>query len=340
MFTSWYIIGIFLVVSLFQEALTKQFAAVSSLSSSNLQYSFVALTWNANGEAFAAGQLNAGIILKSSDFGVTWTQVGTSVSFGALYGITANTITPTSTTYYLAVDASRYTYVANGTGVSWKRMSSRASFSLYGVSLGSNGNAFVVGGTNTIRRSSYSSSFATWTSLTTDAQDTTWFDVSTIDGVNVIVVGANGTIYYSSNSGSQWTQASNLKTTSDLYCVDHANQTIAMVGGDGFLAKTTDAGNSWSVITTAYPSNYTARFHSLSMISTTEAYVAVFPSDGQTSLGLIYKTVDGGSSWTVIYSSSVPLYSLSMFNSDFGVAGAGAHTSLLAVFSGKSSLHP
>lgn len=281
----------------------------------------------------AAGQAGAGIIVRSTDYGSTWTQVGTSIAFQQLYGLASKAVAATSTTYYVAVDSARWIYIANGTGETWRK-ATRLTFPLYGTTIGSNGNAFVAGDGNVIRRSDYTTSYATWTSATTTAPTSTWYDISSFDGVSVIVVGGLGSIYYSVNSGAAWSSTSTV-TAADLFCVAHASATTAMVGGVGYLARTTDSGNTWTDMTAlAFGTSYTARFHSISILSTSIAYVAAFPSDGATSIGVIYQTTDGGSTWLLVYSTNTPLYSLSMYSTDFGVAGSGAGSSLVAIVSG------
>jgi photosystem II stability/assembly factor-like uncharacterized protein len=290
--------------------------------------SYVAATWSSNGDVFAAGQATSGRIIRSTDYGVTWTVVGSTT--GQVYGISSRTISSGST-YFIAVDYQRYTYVSNSTGTLWRTITSRAANILYGVTIGSNGNAYQVG-VNTARRSTSASNYDTWDTLTIGATGT-WYDVSSWDGINVIVVGSSGKIYFSTNSGNAWT-AANSGTTNAIYCINHASASFAMVAGsNGFLAKTSTGGTSWTTMT-GFPTTYTARFHSISLLSEVVAYVAAYPSDGITAIGLIYYTNNGGSSWSQIYSTDVQLYSLSMYTESYGVAGAASGTGVFSIVAG------
>eukprot|EP01031_Cornospumella_fuschlensis_P037075 gene37075-45002_t len=204
----------------------------------------------------------------------------------------------------------------------WVRAGSRATSGLFSAAIGSNGFAFNVGAGNIIRRSSYTASFSSWTTLSTDAAGALWFDVSTVDGENVIVVGADGTVYYSSSSGTTWIAAES-GTTNDIYCVNHASSssTFAMAAGAlGYLAKTENGGSTWTTMT-AFSSNYTARFRSISLLSTSEAYVAAYSATGA-SVGVIYRTLNGGIAWELIATVSDQVFSLSMLSSMYGVSGA------------------
>eukprot|EP01031_Cornospumella_fuschlensis_P026812 gene26812-32397_t len=221
----------------------------------------------------------------------------------------------------MAVDANRYTYASNGTGQRWGLLSDRAGSQLHGTAIGSNGLAFVVGVNGLVRRSSYTDLFFSWTAYTVRSGSTQWFDVSTPDGVNVIVVGGSGAAFYSNSSGDSWF-AGVSGTSNNIRCVRHANGStyFAMSAGDnGFLAKTENGGLSWTSMT-AFPTTYSAQFKTLSVLSVTEAYVAA-QSGSIDPKGLIYRTLDGGSTWTLMGSVSNSLTSLAMYNSDFGVAG-------------------
>lgn len=70
------------------------------------------------------------------------------------------------------------------------------------------------------------------------------------------------------------------------------------------------------------------RFHSIKMLSATEAYVA--GSDGA-----IYRTEDAGSSWTLVASVGVTIYSLDVYSETQGTAGAIAGSQVYTIVSGR-----
>lgn len=287
--------------------------------------------------AFAAGTASSsGAILKSSNYGATWTTVRSQLSGFAT--IAARTLS-NGVTYYIAVDNTRTVYVSSGTGESWASIASKPGNTVFGTAIGINGMAFMVGnGRTNIRSSSNASAYATWTSLTTAAGVWNWMDVSTLDGVNVIAVTSIGGIHYSFNSGSTWTAAASSGTSGFIYCVSHVSSTIAMAAGaSGYIAKTSDGGVTWTTMT-AFSNSNGAKFHDISMVSSTEAYVAASPDDGIASLGVIYGTSDGGSTWTLLATTDLQLYSLAMFSSTYGMAGTSSGSVIYALVACKLSL--
>lgn len=93
------------------------------------------------------------------------------------------------------------------------------------------------------------------------------------------------------------------------------------------MAVTTDAGVTWTGVS-PFASTVVIRFHSIRMRSATEAYVA--GSDGT-----IYATFNAGSSWTLLASTGVTLYSLDVFSETQGTAGAIAGSQVYTIVSGK-----
>ncbi|RYH14013.1 hypothetical protein EON65_34315 [archaeon] len=323
-----FVIGLFLGV--FSPCLGREWAQVTlSDSSTNMP----AATWSPNG---SIALLCLGpTVRRSVNFGVSWTQVFLTPDGSSLYGIASRTITPNGITYHMAVDDARWTYASDGTGQRWGRVGEnlRAAAVLYGTSIGSNGFAFTVGASGCVRRASYTDNFTSWTDYKVSTP--TWYDVSTSDGINVIIVGVGGASYYSNSGGNSWF-AGTTGTSYDIFCVSHANGSAVFAmaaGANGYLSKTEDGGLTWTNMS-AFPSTYIARYKSISVLSTTEAYVAA-QSLSINPKGIIYRTLDGGSNWVVMSSVSNPLNSLSMYNSDYGVAGVTAGTVVYTLVAGE-----
>jgi hypothetical protein len=97
-------------------------------------------------------------------------------------------------------------------------------------------------------------------------------------------------------------------------------------GASGYLAITNDGGVTWTSVT-PFASTVTIRFHSIKMISATEAYVA--GSNGQ-----IYHTLNAGTSWTLVAATGVTLYSIDVFSETQGTAGAIAGSQVYTIVSG------
>ncbi|RYD53915.1 MAG: hypothetical protein EOP56_19760 [Sphingobacteriales bacterium] len=315
--------------------------AGAPITNPNLQLTYVSATWTPSGDVFACGLGNMGVVLKSTNYGVTWTQVYSSSSITGLQGLSSGAVTADGVTYYMVVDdAEGRTYMSSGTGQVWQEVNSAGVY-LSSTAIGTNGYAFAVGFDDTILRASYPS-FNSWAPKSTgDVDIPLWLDVSTPDGINVIIVGTGGKVYYSANSGNSWTAGSS-GTSGSIYCVSHAgpSTTFAMAAGEsGYLAKTQDGGSTWSLMT-AHSSNYTVRFRAISLLSTTEAYLGVFkdPNVNGIPFGLIYRTIDGGSTWSIVASLSAEIYSLSMYSTSYGVAGSSPGTAIFAIVPGKMLL--
>lgn len=281
------------------------------------QVSYLAISWPENGTVIAVGGQSSGVIIRSVDEGISWTQVATNLSPSTLYGVASMTVN--GVIYSVAVDDAAEIFVSTDSGLTWAFVSQRSG-ALYGATIGSNGNAYVCGGTTTqVFRSSQSSSYATWTAVPASTSGTL-YGISSYDGVNVIAVGSTsgqGRIFYTSTSGSSWTLSStmNLPSTGTIvYCVDHGSATFAMAAGlNSYVARTTDGGATWTRMT-VFSSSITIRYQSISVLGTQSAYVA--GSNGQ-----IYSTINGGSSWNLIASTGVTLMSLTMTDFTHGVAG-------------------
>lgn len=197
---------------------------------------YVAVTWLEDGEALAAGyQVSGGAVIRSLDHGTTWTQIGSDSVFATgLYGIAARRLSD-GVARYITVDADGGVYGYDGS--SWSNLAFVPT-ALVGVTIGSNGNSFVAGALGIIYSSSNSSSYTSWGDVSPPAAAGTFFyDISTVDGSNVIAVGASGSIYYTTDAGSSW-QAASSGTTVTIYCISRADSSFAMVAGEnGYIAK-------------------------------------------------------------------------------------------------------
>jgi photosystem II stability/assembly factor-like uncharacterized protein len=140
--------------------------------------------------------------------------------------------------------------------------------------------------------------------------------------VEVVAVGAGGTILYSSDSGSTWSTAVTT-TTASIYSLSQYNTTHIMAAGDGsYVASSKNGGVTWTTRTVFSTANISIGLHSISLISSTEAYVA-----GQN--GEVYKTTNFGYSWSLLATTNAKIYSLSFLNSMTAVAGAGSAVYIL-----------
>jgi photosystem II stability/assembly factor-like uncharacterized protein len=114
------------------------------------------------------------------------------------------------------------------------------------------------------------------------------------------VVGQNGVIFHTTNGGTTWTsQASG--TTNRLIKVRFLNdQTGWIVGWGGVILYTTNGGTTWTPQTSGTLFNLTG----ISIIDATHVVLTGSPPGGKDlpvwDNGIIMRTTDGGSSWTII----------------------------------------
>jgi photosystem II stability/assembly factor-like uncharacterized protein len=295
------------------------------------QYSnFLAVTWPSDGTVLAAGyQVSGGSIIISEDYGVHWKKANLTDgnTFGSMYAIAsrnldANTVTlpggATSSIYYLAVDDVGEIFGSTGDGKHWSLFATKGA-QFYGVTIASNGNAFVCGSGNKVYLSYASSGYLTWVAKSPSPGVSIQFnDVSSVNGIDVIIVGSRGSAYFSSTSGDSWTKGTNgLAITTVLYCVAHATTLTAFAGGDkGYVARTTNGGSTWTTLSVfTNPTTVTVRFHAISTFQSTYVFVAG-------SNGFIYWSSNTGDSWTLLVNTAQTLYSISMYDLSNGVAGA------------------
>ena len=176
--------------------------------------------------------------------------------------------------------------------------------------MGTNGQAYVVGGSSVYFQNAFSASavsgFTQWTEVTDPfvySNVTVQFNaVSTFDGVNVIMVGNAGLAYYTSDMGASWAPTtSSLWTIGDLYCVSSGSASVAYAGvgaggAGGTLLKTTDGGATWTslaaVLQPLLPVNDAFRFHAISALTSNVIYAS-------SATGVLVKSVNGGRSFTV-----------------------------------------
>lgn len=168
-----------------------------------------------------------------------------------------------------------------------------------------------------------------------------------VDADTGFVVGRSGRILKTTNGGATW-QSRPSGTTKNLLAVHFPrnNTTGYAVGVDGVILKTTNGGTSWSaqssgttqhLMSVHFPvdasTGYAAGYYG-TILKTTNGgatwtampapalYLSTiyFPSDTQTgyvagtvgTLGYVYKTVDGGQSWTqVLYDEDAVMRGLS-----------------------------
>lgn len=299
--------------------------------------SYTGISWTGDGIVVAVGAKSSGTFLRSTDYGLTWTQVGTSLSPTSMYGVA--TSTSSGVTYTYAGDDQGKIYRSTDQGATWSYVNTLIN-AIYSVAVGSNGKVFFGGASRAITQgnTSSSSSFTT-KALPGSSSSELIYGVSTIDGTNVITVSSGGRSHYSSNGGSSWTLSTAYYSTSlalsttagrSLYCVTMANRTIAYVGGaSGAIYKTATGGVSWYQLTSPVSSDI--RYQAISALDVNTVFIA-------SNNGRLFASYNGGISWSQQLSlgtTSTGLTSVSMYTTEKGVAGGSSGFGIYALVPSK-----
>lgn len=309
---------------------SKDFVVISNVGLTEVYSAIV----DSAGVIFAAGidGNNGGIgrLLRSTSYGMTGTEVLTSPV--PMYDIVSATIE--GTTYHIALDWQGTIYVSTNGGISWITVPpANLSLTYLCLAIGSNGIAYQLASAE-LRIANHTTNFAKW-AVPFDVGNLEWRDVSTFDGVNVIVVGVNGAVRYSTDSfgTSALIGPADTGTSEIIRSVAHYSSLEAFAAGtNGYFAKTTDGGVSWTTIN-VYPGSYGAWFHAIQTVSPMEAYVAVY----QGSIGAVYRTTDM-STWTLFSNTSIRANTVAIINAQFGVVGGQGDAAILTLLAGSFSL--
>lgn len=243
---------------------------------------------------------------RSTDGGKTWSTSGLpgAVARNAIWGPNANNI------YVVGASGSIIQSVNNGG--SWN------TFGLMMITATLRGiwgsptadNLYVVGDAGTILRSINMG--ASWSSQTMGVPNVALFGVAGTGINNIIAVGANGTILRSVNSSS-WTSVAS-GVTVQLNAIRAVTiDSIWVVGNSGTVLKSTDGAN-WTKLTT-FPATANAVVDVWG-VDANDVYVA-------TNTGGVYRTIDGGQNWKLMYQPGAPtLTGIFGFNaSDIYISG-------------------
>jgi photosystem II stability/assembly factor-like uncharacterized protein len=297
------------------------------------KHSYVSVTWPYDPLVLIVGSSNAdgSKIVASTDYGLTWTNRFVSADVN-LVDIASRTFS-NGETYYLSVSDGGLVYYATGDGSIWN-LNASLPLQPYSVTIGSNYQAFIscFGGvyTTTIPSSSWNEI------LEFQSLFARIYDISTFDGVNIIAVGTDdqtlyGHRYYKLQTLLDWNTTSPASNQL-LFCIAHGSALTAIAAGsDSYVIKTTDGGASWITLSVFSSSDMKVKYHSISFVSINEVFIA---GSNQDPLGEIYRTVDGGTSWDRVASSTAQFFSIEMLNSMYGVAGSAPTLCIFTKVSG------
>lgn len=195
-----------------------------------------------------------GVVNKTTDGGSTWTSYSTA-SFNWLYSLD---FINSSDTGYVCGRLGTLQRSSNG-GANWSLFASGTSQHLNGIEA----NKFTgdtletvmcVGNGGTILTSLNSGT--SWSVSTVGGSDFNCLFV--FDDLDAIVAGAGGTMYKTTDFGSNWSALS-AGTTADIRAIFFSNSSTGyLCGTGGMIKKTTDGGTSWFSLMSGVSSNLTS----------------------------------------------------------------------------------
>ena len=260
---------------------------------------------------------STGRLLQSTDYGVTWNNVTSSVvGLGStVYDII---FSDANVGYLISIGLWKTT---DG-GANWESKSTGLDGILYGVNYSDASNIYTVGQRGTVFNSTDAGESWNATNVSTE-----YLRTITFDGSNILVGGDNGTLVKSPDNGANYDNKFQFVTQEllrEVKFVD-ANTGYACGGSTssadslGFLLKTTDGGATWNQM----PQNFTLQVYSFAMPTPTIWYAG-------TGNNKMFKTTDAGTTWNEqtqpITGTTHDFYEIAFADADNGYAvGASGH---------------
>lgn len=272
----------------------------------NQAYTFTVTATNGVGTSSASSASNSATPQGFPDGRASWTERSGSGSRAW-----ADISTSSDGSKAVAVVNSGYIYTTTDYGANWTERTGGGSRIWTAVASSSNGSKIIASAYNGYLYSSTDSG-ANWTQLTSAGQRN-WIDVtSSSDGVNLFAITSTGVAYHSTNSGSNWTVSSIYSKT----------WTATASSSDGSLVYAVDEDGSSSYV--AYSNDYGAVFN-YDIDSDSRSWNAIATSDNGNIIyagannGYIYKTSNGGTTWSALTAGGSRFWSSLSTSSDGSV---------------------
>lgn len=125
-------------------------------------------------------------------------------------------------------------------------------------------------------------------------------DIYFIDSLTGWVCGDSGSILKTSNGGNNWTYIHSVNIDKIYSISFKTNQLGYCSGSNGTILKTIDGGNNWTVLLTGIE----CTFYYLKYVNDSTAYAVGSTPYGSTfSYTVVYKTLNSGSNWNIVFTS-------------------------------------
>jgi photosystem II stability/assembly factor-like uncharacterized protein len=226
---------------------------------------------------------DAGVILKTTDGGQTWTKINSQTyrNLNDIYFVNENK-------GFIVADSALILITEDG-GNSWTKRQITPYYHFLAINFPNRDTGFLCGYQGKIYRTTNGgNSFTAKTSGTTQILYDLSFPPN--NGTIGYVCGYNGTILKTTNGGDSW-QALNSQTTVALFTIDFPeNPNVGYVAGDyGQIRKTTDGGLTWVA-------KASGTINPIKAIKFLNNNVGFYCANN----GVLRKTTDGGDNWTPI----------------------------------------
>jgi len=119
-----------------------------------------------------------------------------------------------------------------------------------------------------------------------------FFDIAFSDAQHGWMVGTNGAVFYTSDTGHTW-QALTPFTNQRLLQIVFINSTKMLIMGETSLFISNDGGYNWNTLCDISPSN----FSKITFTSSNNGFALITNENGQKAFA---KSTDGGASWTIL----------------------------------------
>ena len=268
---------------------------------------------------YAVGMV--GTMMKTSDGGTTWALESSRVISNNFTTLTSIKFTDTNTGYIVGGDPDFGNYNTAGIilktingGTTWSAQSlpTTTAYTLNSVFFPDANTGYAVGVYGIILKTTNAGT--TWDSIYANMSINWLYSVYFIDAYTGFAVGNAGTIIKTTNGGTNWSILST-PTLADLHSVYFFDANTGFIVGDGgTVLKTTNGGTLWTPITSGITNNL-------------RCIVFTNGSTGYAVGGEIYKTIDGGSTWTALTGMNNNLMSAYFINANTGYAVGSTYIS-------------
>jgi len=118
---------------------------------------------------------------------------------------------------------------------------------------------------------------------------------------------------------AQYWQEVSSGTKKQLFSIAFAGKQVGYIGGyDGLLLKTTDGGQTWDSLTQIAVMNSFNDVIDLDFVSENVGYAIISHYGNPNYRGDLYKTTDGGMTWTMVDAGTIAAYCSHFFSQDNG----------------------